>query len=106
MKILSLKLPASLDAELEAAAARRGTTKSALLREALTSFLALEAGAPPAGGMPDEVRESAPEHEAAHEADEEGEAPSFLSLAGKLAGCVEGPADLSSNPEHLRDFGR
>jgi hypothetical protein len=106
MKILSLKLPASLDAELEAAAARLGTTKSALLREALTSFLAREAGAPPASGSPsasaDEVRESTPDYEA----DEEGDAPSFLSLAGDLAGCVEGPADLSSNPDHLRDFGR
>src|SRR5947209_15278241 len=52
MKILSLKLPASLDAELEAAAARRRTTKSALLREALASYLAREAGAPQASEIP------------------------------------------------------
>jgi len=100
MKILSLKLPASLDAELEAAAARRRTTKSALLREALASYLAREAGAP----QPDEIRESAPPSYG--DAGEGSEAPSFLSLAEDLAGCVEGPADLSSNPEHLRDFGR
>lgn len=103
MKILSLKLPASLDAELEAAAARRGTTKSAILREALESHLAREAGAPgPASSASDEVREGAPPYEA----EEGGEVRSFLSLAEDLAGCVEGPADLSTNPEHLRDFGR
>jgi hypothetical protein len=101
MKILSLKLPASLDAELEAAAARRGTTKSALLRAALASYLGhLSHGdAPPPA---DEVREPDPPYGEA----EEPAAPSFLSLAGDLAGCVEGPADLSSNPEHLRGFGR
>src|SRR5947209_11213892 len=79
MKILSLKLPASLDAELEAAAARRRTTKSALLREALASYLAREAGAPQASEIPDEVRESAPPSYG--DAEEGSEAPSFLSLA-------------------------
>jgi hypothetical protein len=98
MKILSLKLPESLDAELEAAAARRGTTKSALLREALASYLGHGEPPPQAG----EVREPTPPY---GEAEEAG-APSFLSLAGDLAGCVEGPADLSSNPEHLRGFGK
>jgi len=107
MKILSLKLPASLDAELEAAAVRRGTTKSAILREALETHLAREAAAQPTGKSAaspasDEVRESAPPYEA----EEGGEVRSFLSLAEDLAGCVEGPADLSTNPEHLRDFGR
>lgn len=104
MKILSLKLPASLDAELEAAAARRGTTKSAILREALESYLAREAGASPTEAD-DEIGEGAPP--AYGDAEEEGvEGPSFLSLAEDLAGCVEGPADLSSSPEHLRGFGR
>jgi hypothetical protein len=109
MKILSLKLPESLDAELEAAAARRGTTKSALLRDALVTYLGQ--GAPTAGG--DEVREPPPPPygREAHEPDKEAEddepaRPSFLSLAGDFAGCVEGAADLSSNPEHLRGFGR
>ncbi len=108
MKILSLKLPESLDAELEAAAARRGTTKSALLRDALTSYLA--PGGPPRAPA-DEVREPAPPYgdKGKGEAEAKGEAPakpSFLSLAGDLAGCVEGPADLSSNPEHLHGFGK
>lgn len=101
MKILSLKLPASLEADLEAAAARRGTTKSALLREALTSYLEQSAGEPAAGQA--DVRE--PDPPPYGEA-EEAEKPSFLALAGDLAGCVEGPADLSSNPEHLHGFGR
>lgn len=109
MKILSLKLPESLDAELEAAAARRGTTKSALLRDALTSYL----GHRDPSSSGDEIRESpappygqegpAPARDAE---DEEPARPSFLSLAGDFAGCVEGPADLSSNPEHLRGFGK
>lgn len=98
MKILSLKVPASLDAELEAAASRRGTTKSALLREALTSYLGQGAGEPRAG----DVREPAPPPYG--DAEEPAE-PSFLSLAGDLAGCLEGPEDLSTNPEHLRGFG-
>src|SRR5436305_1066418 len=103
MKILSLKLPASLDAELEAAAARRGTTKSALLREALTSYLGAEAGEPRADPASEgEVREPAPPPYG----EPEPEKPSFLDLAGDFAGCVEGPADLSFNPEHLSGFGR
>ena len=33
------------------------------------------------------------------------ETPSADDLAGDLAGCLDGPADLASNPDHLRDFG-
>ena len=33
--------------------------------------------------------------------------PSALGLAGDLVGCLSGaPADLSSNPAHLANFGR
>lgn len=31
---------------------------------------------------------------------------SCLDLAGDLVGCIEGPADLSSNESHLAGFGR
>jgi predicted transcriptional regulator len=31
---------------------------------------------------------------------------SVTQLAGDLVGSVEGPGDLSSNPEHLADFGK
>ena len=80
MKILSLELPEPLATALAAAADRRGTTKSALLRDALASYLSLQERAP------------AP--------------PSFLDLAADLAGSVAGPADLSTNPEHLCELGR
>jgi len=96
MKIISLKLPESLDDELSAVAARRGVTKSALLREALASYLGhvdAQAG---------EVREpTAPYGDA-----EETPKRSFLELAGDLVGCLEGPPDLASNPEHMRGFGK
>ncbi len=31
---------------------------------------------------------------------------SALDLAGDLAGSVQGPEDLSSNPRHLADYGK
>lgn len=31
---------------------------------------------------------------------------SALDLAGPAVGAVEGPGDLSTNPEYLRDFGQ
>jgi hypothetical protein len=79
MKTLSLKLPLALERELEALARRRNTGKSAVVREALSRYLA--SGLPPAKG-------------------------SFVELAGDRVGCVEGPADLSANMEHMEGFGQ
>lgn len=80
MKILSFKVPEVLDRKLAAVVRRRGLKKSALVREALKQYL-------------DESREV--------------RRGSFLELAGDLVGCVKGaPADLSSNPRHLADFGK
>lgn len=79
MKSISLKLPAALSARLEAVARRRGETRSAVLRRILEAYLA---------GLPD----AAP--------------GSCLDLAEDLVGCVSGPRDLSTNPEHLDGFGR
>ncbi len=79
MKALSLKLPDKLDARLRTVLKRRGIGKSALVREALESYLAQDAK--PAGG-------------------------SFLELARDLEGCVMGPKDLSAGPKHLEDYGR
>jgi hypothetical protein len=79
MIALSLKLPRHLDARLSAAARRRRTTKSELVREAIESHL-----------------------EAADIAAE----GSILDLARDLVGCVEGPGDLSYNPKRMRGFGR
>lgn len=79
MKTLSVKLPNGLDAKLTAAARRRKTTKSALVRKALEDVL----------------RESG-----------KANAGSALDLIHDLSGCVTGPADLSVNKTHLKTFGR
>ena len=79
MKLLSLKVPDSLDHRLAHAASCRKSTKSEVVREALNAFLA-ETGDEQAG--------------------------SALTLAKDLAGCVTGPSDLSVNPVYLKQFGR
>ena len=79
MKTLSLKLPESLDQQLTVHARQRRTTKSALVREALTGYLHPK-GTPRKG--------------------------SFLDLAGDLIGSLEGPGDLSTNKDYLKDYGR
>lgn len=80
MKVLSLKVPEALDRKLAAAVRRRGARKSELVRQALERYL-------------DEVQEP--------------RRGSFLYLAGDLVGCVkDAPADLSSNPRRLADFGK
>ena len=80
MKVLSLKVPESLDRKLAAVVRRRGARKSAVVRQALERYL----------DESHEVRRG-----------------SFLDLAGDLVGCVKGALpDLSSNPRHLADFGK
>lgn len=80
MKVLSLKVPETLDRKLSAVVKRRGMQKSAVVREALERYM-------------DESREI--------------RKGSFLDLAGDLVGCVkDAPADLSSNPKHLESYGR
>jgi hypothetical protein len=79
MKTISLKLPDDLERELAAKAERDGTTKSAVIREAIEAHLSRDASRPKG---------------------------SFLELAGDLIGCLEGPGDLSYNKDHFKDFGR
>jgi len=79
MKTLSVKLPNGLDARLTAAARRRKTNKSALVRKALEGVF----------------RESG-----------KANAGSALDLVRDLVGCVAGPADLSVNKAYLKTFGR
>ncbi|MGH8701917.1 MAG: ribbon-helix-helix protein, CopG family, partial [Burkholderiales bacterium] len=62
MKVLSLKVPEQLDRKLAAVVKRRGTRKSAVVREALERYV-------------DESREI--------------RKGSFLELAGDLVGCVK-----------------
>ena len=80
MKVLSFKVSEALDRKLAAVVRRRGVGKSAVVRRALEHYLD-DSG---------EVRKG-----------------SFLELAGDLVGCVkDAPADLSTNPRHLADFGK
>lgn len=78
MTPISLKMPRRLALEVSEAARRRGVSRSALIREALETFLQAE------------------------RADEAGSA---LSLATDLAGAFSGPADLSVNRGYMRGFG-
>jgi hypothetical protein len=79
MTTLSLKLPVGLNARLEAAARKKGRTKSEVVREAIEAFLAT--------GVP-------------------SRAGSCLDLARDLAGSVKGPGDLSYSKKHLRGYGK
>lgn len=78
MKTLSLKIPETLDGDLNAMAEEKGVTKSALIREALVELSKKKR--PAARG-------------------------SALALVEDLVGCVDGPEDLATNPAHLDDFG-
>ncbi len=78
-----MKVPEALDRELSELAERRGVSKSALLRDAMAELVGRERAAadrPPAG--------------------------SFLALAEDLAGCLDGPEDLSTNDAYLDEYGR
>jgi hypothetical protein len=79
MKTLSLKLSDGLDSRLASAVARRGIRKSDLVREAIEKYLATDRPEQPG---------------------------SFLDAMKDFVGSLEGPADLSTNPKHLEDFGR
>jgi Arc/MetJ-type ribon-helix-helix transcriptional regulator len=83
MAVISLKLTETLDAQLTEEAHRRRMSKSELVRRALTAFLQSSEQ-----GMEDSAPQSA------------------ADLLADLVGCCEGgPADLSSNPAYLSDFG-
>jgi hypothetical protein len=76
MKTIAIKLPDDLVAAIQYAAMKRGETRSAVMREALQEFL------------------SRKEY-----------AGSCLDVARDLAGCVEGPPDLSTNPARMEHYG-
>lgn len=79
MKTLSIKLPETLDAQLTLAARQKRTTKSSLLRDAITAHL---------------------------NAKTRRGTGSCLDLARDLAGCVAGPGDLSFNKKRLAGYGQ
>jgi hypothetical protein len=80
MKTIAIKLPDDLLAAIQFAAKKRGEAKSAVMREALQEFFS----------------QKKKNHN-------EG---SCLDLARDLAGCVQGPPDLSTNPAHMDHYGR
>ena len=79
MKTMSLKLTEFLDEKLAGIAAKRGASKSALVREALETYIETEKSIRPG---------------------------SCLELGKDLFGCVEGPTDLSSHKRHMKGFGK
>lgn len=78
MATVSLKMPEELVTRLAAAARRRGMSRSALVRDALESYLR---------------RVGAGNGSAA-------------DLARDLVGVLEGPRDLSEHSKHMKGFGR
>ena len=79
MKTISVKLQEDVDARLTAVALRRGEPRSAVIREALKTYL---------------------------DATGDAAAGSCLALVADLSGCVKGPGDLSYNPKHMRGYGK
>jgi Arc/MetJ-type ribon-helix-helix transcriptional regulator len=79
MATVTVKLPDGLAARLKAAVKKRGRSQSEVLREALEAHL---------------------------ERENEALGDTCLELAADLAGCLDGPSDLSSNRRHLRGYGR
>jgi Arc/MetJ-type ribon-helix-helix transcriptional regulator len=77
---ITVKLPESLARRLDAEARRRGSARSVFVREAIEAALRRQDG--------------------------RGTNGSVLSHCRDLAGCVDGPSDLSYAARHMRGFGR
>ena len=76
LKTLSIKVPTALSARVTKLARSRNSTVSAVVREAIE-----------------------------HYAPDEG--ASFAETAREFVGCLDGgPTDLSTNPKHLKGYGR
>ncbi len=81
MNTLTVKIPPELEQQLRQMSEQTALGKSELVRRALQAFMTQT----------------------------KAESPfvSALDQAGDLVACFRGgPPDLSSNPEHLKDFGR
>lgn len=79
MSALTIRLPKQLEARLAALARRRGTSKSALVVEAIERIV-------------NEAEKSKPF--------------TVLELVHDLVGIADGPSDLSTNPKHMRGYGK
>ena len=81
MNTLSLKISAPLENTLDLLSQQERISKSELVRRALVAYAAQRASVTAT--------------------------PSAFGLAGDLVGCFSGsPADLSSDPAYMADFGR
>ncbi|MCJ7580829.1 MAG: ribbon-helix-helix domain-containing protein [Candidatus Aminicenantes bacterium] len=78
MRTLTLKIPEMLEAKLDAFARKRGQNRSEIVRHALAQYFS---------------------------SDGKIISGTFLDLSGDLAGCIEGPSDLSFNKSHLDGYG-
>lgn len=76
MTTISLKVPEALERRLKHLAAKRRTTRSAVIREAIEQFARAD------------------------------RADSCLALASDLIGCVDGPPSLSHSKKHMQGFGQ
>ncbi|MBC8346029.1 MAG: hypothetical protein ISR89_07105 [Candidatus Marinimicrobia bacterium] len=79
MKTLTLKVSDNILKKLKTVAEEKGFTRSEIVRNSLLEYLS-------------------------H--DDFNQVGSFLDLAGDLAGCVEGPSDLSTNKRYLEEYGQ
>ena len=79
MKTLTVKLPDDLNSRLNMVSKNKGVSKSQVVRKAIAAFF---------------VREEKPV---------EG---SFLSLAEDMCGCIHAPIDLSTDKEHMEEYGQ
>ena len=79
MNAVSVKLPVELDVALEQQARARGLRKSQLMREILESFVNSQSS---------------------------GRETRLLDRISHLTGSVDGPGDLSTNPDYMDGYGR
>ena len=78
MDTVSLKLSTELNSELERQARQRGLRKSQFMRQILEAYIT---------------------------ENKKVSSNSLLDGIADLAGVLDGPADLSSNPDHLDGYG-
>ena len=79
MVTMTVKLPPVTSSRLAAAAKARRVSKSQIVREALEKHL----------------KSNGKKHR-----------PTFGELAGHLAGCLDGPGDLTTNPKYMEGYGK
>lgn len=80
MTTVTLKMPKALASKLGVAAAKRQTSRSALIRSAVLKYIDDD--------QPDSTT------------------PTAYDLVREFSGTVEGPCDLSSNPSHMQGYGK